>query len=593
MQIQREIKGEAFFASSPIWANPATDYDSLPSAMEAARHGAGSFGRRGIASPSPPGSKILDDPAFASKFYASLDRRLPYADAEAICVPSDNFFSSLLTPDESVQASEVTRLVATLREAASSANPEVTKYLRSHLRVVSRWANECPFECIREGFSTFIQQLRNENSSLLASIPPTAPSPSYFIPRSAFVPINTKEETVSQIFREVFLDTGRVPHMIQAMCWFPKYYDRFNITYDAIMYEEGQLPQTWRHFIAILAASQFDCLYLVRLEETEFLKSGGDPKWLLGLENVPKRLTNLLQFINIIAHQPWRLSKDIVASLLRGGADSWSQVELVHAILIITTFTSLAGFVFGCGIAPELEADQQVYEDAFTPQESDASAATEQMLQILSSKRMEDDEGSEEKRRNFETAAGVEEVISSDKICFGENFADLARFRGPWNMKHVDFDVRSTSYSILRQQDYSWKEHGYSFIGGFFSSVAEALDEEFQHIYNMTENTFNAAQNVNTQPFRQSIWYYVLRLKGIFHDDFNYRAVNTFMNKNLKVYVKKLACAPQTVTKYDFKDIGLNLRKEERAHIALLVIEARKQADILYACCALMKFMKG
>jgi len=148
----------------------------------------------------------------------------------------------------------------------------------------------------------------------------------------------------------------------------------------------------------------------VRLQELEFLKSGGDPKWLLGLESVPTKIVNLLQFINIMAHQPWRLSLNIISTLVRAGADSWSIGELVHAILITVSFTSLAGFVFGCGITSEFDADSSSVDEAATPHELDDTAATENMVKILASRdhEEEDEEGTEEKRRNFEKAAGSE-----------------------------------------------------------------------------------------------------------------------------------------------------------------------------------------
>ena len=58
-------------------------------------------------------------------------------------------------------------------------------------------------------------------------------------------------------------------------------------------------PVVWQ------AAAQHHCSYLVSLHSTHFLRVGGDPVWLQGLEAAPPRL-RLLDHINkVLAHQPW------------------------------------------------------------------------------------------------------------------------------------------------------------------------------------------------------------------------------------------------------------------------------------------------
>ena len=53
------------------------------------------------------------------------------------------------------------------------------------------------------------------------------------------------------------------------------------------------------------AAARHHCNYLVYLHSAHFLRVGGDPLWLQGLEAAPARL-RLLDHINkVLAHQPW------------------------------------------------------------------------------------------------------------------------------------------------------------------------------------------------------------------------------------------------------------------------------------------------
>lgn len=58
-------------------------------------------------------------------------------------------------------------------------------------------------------------------------------------------------------------------------------------------------------FLDFQAAARHHCNYLVYLHSDQFLRVGGDPLWLDGLEATPPRL-RLLDHINkVLAHQPW------------------------------------------------------------------------------------------------------------------------------------------------------------------------------------------------------------------------------------------------------------------------------------------------
>lgn len=43
--------------------------------------------------------------------------------------------------------------------------------------------------------------------------------------------------------------------------------------------------------------------------------------------------------------------------LLKAEEHSWSLAELVHAVVLLTHYHSLASFTFGCGISPEIHCD--------------------------------------------------------------------------------------------------------------------------------------------------------------------------------------------------------------------------------------------
>lgn len=57
------------------------------------------------------------------------------------------------------------------------------------------------------------------------------------------------------------------------------------------------------------------------------------------------------------------------------------------------------------------------------------------------------------------------------------------------------------------------------------------------------------------------------------YDDYDYGEVNQLLERNLKVYIKTVACYP------------------EKVHVNLLLLEARMQAALLYALRAITRYM--
>jgi len=136
--------------------------------------------------------------------------------------------------------------------------------------------------------------------------------------------------------------------MTRFLSLHPKYLELFDKFYNFLFNGDGPLQYTVRHYIAIMAAARHHCKYLVRDQQEQFKKIGGDLKWLDGLEYAPKKIQNLNEINKILAHQPWLLTKEHIERLTKGD-DNWSLSELVQAIVIMTQFHSLASFVFGCG----------------------------------------------------------------------------------------------------------------------------------------------------------------------------------------------------------------------------------------------------
>lgn len=159
------------------------------------------------------------------------------------------------------------------------------------------------------------------------------------------------------------------------------------------------------------------------------------------------------------------------------------------------------------------------------------------------------------------------------------------------SLRYRDFD---TSEPMLITHDFSWEEHGFDLVARFFPAAAPVLDKQFKIAFDLTYNVFSGTgEYVNTEPFRTAIKMYVLRLFGVRNDHYDYAMVNKFMTIATKTFVKKVVCAPETVTANDFANFSFLFSDDEKVHIILLASEARRQAALLWGLNAVTRVFRG
>ncbi|KAH8290685.1 hypothetical protein KR054_005020, partial [Drosophila jambulina] len=191
----------------------------------------------------------------------------------------------------------------------------------------------------------------------------------------------------------------------------------------------------------------------------------------------------------------------------------------------------------------------------------------------------------------------------------------------PTNLSHYvddagfiyqDFARRGTeNINTFRIQDYSWEDHGYSLVDGLYNDVGTYLDEKFRAAYNLTYCTMGGIKNVDTSKFRRAIWNYIQCIYGIRHDDYDYGEVNQVkrsikssfvLSKNyvllwqllvrpLKMFIKTACCFPERITTKDYDSVLVELQDSEKVHVNLMIMEARNQAELLYALREIMRYM--
>jgi len=303
---------------------------------------------------------------------------------------------------------------------------------------------------------------------------------------------------------------------------------------------------------------------------------------------------------NLLAHLPWKLKTEHIDKLLKG-QDAWSKPELIHAILVFASYRALAGFVWGTGITSEIDFQ---YQDCLLVSEnedltsSNRSQHTREEIHKLCDRSDIIDEN-EAQAKKVESFAAVEKIDPEAKNTPNPSVllrsgwhSDLEKrysFNNSAVKYYVDFDVRSHEYHIFHIQDYSWATRGFSLVTRYFPMGAHPIDDCFKCIKSLTYNTFGNLEDMDTTGFRMAIWHYVNRIFGIFYDDYNYENVNKKIPQVIKAYVKIISVAPWRITAGDILNWPLPLLPQEKIHIALITLEARKNAELLYALHAIDK----
>ncbi|KAG7239641.1 hypothetical protein INR49_028577 [Caranx melampygus] len=400
------------------------------------------------------------------------------------------------------------------------------------------------------------------------------------------------------------------------MGFHPQYLESFLRTQHYLLQMDGPLSLHYRHYIGIMAAARHQCSYLVNLHVSDFLQVGGDLKWLNGLDEAPQKLQQLGELNKILAHRPWLLTKEHIERLLKAEEHSWSLAELIHAVVLLTHYHSLASFTFGCGITPEIHCDgghtfrppslsqycvcdiangnghANHHDDPLGNQEmcGEVEVLMERMKQLQECR--DDEEASQEEmatRFEREKTESMLVVTAEDEECVPSR--DISRHFEDPSYGYKDFSRRGEHVPTFRVQDYSWEDHGFSLVNRLYPDVGQMLDEKFQMAYNLTYNTMATHKDVDTSMLRRAIWNYIHCMFGIRYDDYDYGEINQLLDRSFKIYIKTMVCSPEKTTKRMYESFWRQFQHSEKVHVNLLLMEARMQAELLYALRAITRYM--
>ncbi|XP_015197025.1 sestrin-3 isoform X2 [Lepisosteus oculatus] len=445
---------------------------------------------------------------------------------------------------------------------------------------------------------------------------PLTSGPSAFIPENEILEATPADTHTNLLLVEEYSTSGRIDHLTQLMGLHPQYLESFLRSQFYMLRMDGPLPLHYRHYIAIMAAARHQCSFLVNMHVQEFYQIGVCLEWLKGLEYIPQRLRNLNEINKILAHRPWLITKEHIQKLVKTGENSWSLAELVHAVVLLAHFHALASFVFGSGINPEVDSDnfqrttvnnfcicdlandnslEDSILDCANPETKDSVSELEALMERmkrLQEEREEEEASQEEMATRFEkekkesllVGSGVfEEVVLTSRV---------SRFVEDPTFGYQDFARHGEdNLPTFRAQDYSWEDHGFSLINRLYSDIGHLLDDKFRTVYNLTYYNMASHEDVDTTMLRRALFNYVHCMFGIRYDDYDYGEVNQLLERTLKVYIKTVTCYPERTTRRMYDSYWRQFRHSEKVHVNLLLMEARMQAELLYALRAITRYM--
>lgn len=159
----------------------------------------------------------------------------------------------------------------------------------------------------------------------------------------------------------------------------------------------------------------------------------------------------------------------------------------------MTTFHSMAGIVWSCGILPEVKEEEPISMfssdlSGSSDEEEQYNIPTMKLLEALSTNDDHDDEFVPQ-RSLFEIVDAENSDRSAKRKRVSRKSA-LSKYRGEFVMGHEDFLIHSQEYYVFHFSDYTWKDQGYAMVNEYFPSITPLIDAQFRKIYTLTYNTF-------------------------------------------------------------------------------------------------------
>jgi hypothetical protein len=119
------------------------------------------------------------------------------------------------------------------------------------------------------------------------------------------------------------------------------------------VWTDDVLSVEFKLYLGMMAASCYNCEYLLNIIEEQFVLQGGNLQWIThGLKKTDPRAARFAQINEILAYKPWMLSGKHIEQLLakdeQGHSLNFQQV--LTGCIVLSHYHSMCCFVQGQGL---------------------------------------------------------------------------------------------------------------------------------------------------------------------------------------------------------------------------------------------------
>lgn len=199
-------------------------------------------------------------------------------------------------------------------------------------------------------------------------------------------------------------------------------------------------------------------------------------------------------------------------------------------------------------------------------------------------KSLAEQSGKEKKRDKSQGRKGSDKGNMSEDEDFNHHTFSQTNpiFAKFYHNKSVEFHSYNYKNKGMNSDDYTWKIQGFAQLSEYSSQLAKDMNEKYEYITKMTLESFGEEKEIQTEPFRQSIMYYLELIHGYEHPEFEYKQINTLLPKEFKAAIKTMCCLPQNLHFGVLNKIPIDFKVYELIHIGLLVMETKFQIELMY-----------
>ncbi len=112
---------------------------------------------------------------------------------------------------------------------------------------------------------------------------------------------------------------------------------------------------------------------------------------------------------------------------------------------------------------------------------------------------------------------------------------------------YTDFVMNKDKF--LFSIKYNWEDNAQEFYSTWVPEITGTVGQMFSFVMHTSAQSYSGSQELDNLSIRNIVYLYIQRIFGVDQSDqFDYQTVNKLLPIPFKVYVKKIACYPQSIT---------------------------------------------